>query len=84
MILEVIAGAAGVFGHMKSKDFVRRKLRYTKVAEKPATGVGVATGAVTTIAVAALPVITFLPAVLVGVGVGTGVAMGIKQARRGD
>ncbi len=84
MILEVIAGAAGVFGHVKTKDFVRRKLKYTKVAEKPATGVGVATGAVTTFGLAALPIITFLPAVLVGVGVGTGVAMGIKQARRGD
>ena len=83
MILEVIAGAAGVFGHMKTKDFVGRKLKYTKMAEKPAAGMGVATGAATTIAVAALPVITLLPAVLVGVGVGTGVAMGIKQARRG-
>ncbi len=83
MILEAIAGAVGVFGHMKTKDFVGRKLKYTKIAEKPATGMGVATGAATTIAVAALPIITFLPAVLVGVGVGTGVAMGIKKARRG-
>ncbi len=83
MIVEAIAGAIGVFGHMKTKDFVGRKLKYTKIAEKPATGMGVATGAATTIAVAALPIITFLPAVLVGVGVGTGVAMGIKKARRG-
>ena len=83
MILEAIAGAVGVFGHMKTKDFVGRKLKYTKIAEKPPTGMGVATGAATTIAVAALPIITFLPAVLVGVGVGTGVAMGIKKARRG-
>lgn len=78
-----IAGAAGMFGHVKTKEFVRRKLRYTKIAEKPATGMGLATGAVTTIGVAALPIITFLPAVLVGVGVGSGVAIGIKQARKG-
>lgn len=86
-MLELIAlgaaGAAGVFGHVKSKDFISRKLRYTKIAEKPAVGVGLATGAVTAVAVAALPLVTMLPAVVVGAGVGTGVAAGIKRARRG-
>ena len=84
MIVEVIAGAAGLLGHVKTKDFVRRKLRYTKIAEQPATGMGLATGAATTIAVVALPIgVTFLPAALLGAGIGSGVAMGIKQARRG-
>ena len=86
-MLELIAlgaaGAAGVFGHVKSKDFISRKLRYTKIAEKPAVGVGLATGAVTAMAVAALPLVTMLPAVVVGAGVGTGVAAGIKRARGG-
>lgn len=72
-----------MFGHVKSKDFISRKLRYTKIAEKPAVGVGLATGAVTAVAVAALPLVTMLPAVVVGAGVGTGVAAGIKRARRG-
>ncbi len=85
MILESIglgvAGAAGLFGHVKTKDFVRRKLRYTKVAEKSASGMGLATGAVATVAIAALPVVTLLPAVIVGAGIGSGVAFGIKQAR---
>ena len=86
-MLELIAlgaaGAAGVFGHVKSKDFISRKLRYTKITEKPAVGVGLATGAVTAVAVAALPLVTMLPAVVVGAGVGTGVAAGIKRARNG-
>lgn len=86
-MLELIAlgaaGAAGVFGHVKSRDFIRRKLRYTKIAEKPAVGMGLATGAATAIVVAALPLVTLGPAVVVGAGIGTGVAAGIKRARRG-
>ncbi|MDE2981118.1 MAG: hypothetical protein OXU74_07975 [Gemmatimonadota bacterium] len=83
-----IGGAAGLFGHVKSKDFVRRKLRYTKVAEKSAGGMGLAAGAAT--AIAAAPVVALLPvvgtgtAILVGLGVGTGVGVGIKQARKGQ
>ena len=89
MILESIglgiAGAAGLFGHVKTKDFVRRKLRYTKVAEKSASGMGLAAGAAT--AIAAAPVVAFLPwvgagaAIIVGLGVGSGVGFGIRQAR---
>lgn len=77
------AGAAGLFGHVKSKDFINRKLRYTSIVEKPAVGLGVAAGAATAIAVAALPVFTLGPGLLVGAGIGTGVAAGIKKARRG-
>lgn len=86
-MLELIAlgaaGAAGVFGHVKSRDFIRRKLRYTKITEKPAMGIGLATGAATVVVVAALPLVSVVPAVVVGAGIGTGVAAGIKQARKG-
>ncbi len=83
MIALGLAGGAGVFGHVKSRDFIRRKLRYTKIAEKPAMGMGLATGAATAIGLAALPFVAALPAVVVGAGIGTGVAAGIKQARKG-
>ena len=82
-----IGGAAGLFGHVKSKEFIARKLRYTKVAERSPVATGLAVGAVT--AIAAAPVVALLPvvgtgaAVLVGAGVGTGVAAGIKRARNG-
>lgn len=86
MIIEtIVGGAVGAFGHVKCKDFVRRKLRYTKVAEKSASGVGLAAGAAT--AIAAAPVVAMLPvvgagtAILIGLGVGSGVGFGIKQAR---
>ena len=80
-----VAGAAGVLGHLKSKDFVRRRLRYTKIVEKSPGGMGLAVGAAT--AIVAAPVVAVLPfvgtgaALLVGLGVGTGVGVGIKQAR---
>ena len=82
MIALGAAGVAGVFGHVKTKDYIQRKLRYTPVAEKPAVPMGVAAGAVSTVGLAALPLITFLPAVVVGAGIGTGVAAGIRRARR--
>lgn len=86
MIIEtIVGGTVGALGHVKTKEFVRRKLRYTKVAEKSASGMGLAAGAVT--AIAAAPVVAVLPfvgtgaALLVGLGVGTGVGLGIRQAR---
>ena len=80
-----IAGVAGVAGHIKSKHFVRRRLRYTDWVEKP--GIGLAAGVVTTIAaapvVALLPVVGAGTAIAAGLGVGTGVSIGASQARKG-
>lgn len=74
-----VAGAASVFGHIKTRDFVRRRLRFTSFIDKP--GMGLAAGAVTTVAVAALPILTLPVGIIVGAGVGTGVAMGARDAR---
>jgi len=74
-----IAGVAGVFGHLKSRDYVRRRLRFTSVIDKP--GVGFAAGAVTAIAVAALPVVGIPTGLIIGAGIGTGVSMGAKDAK---
>ena len=80
-----IAGAAGVGGHMKSKGFVRRRLRFTNLVEKPALGLAAGVGATLVAAplVAILPVVGAGTAIAVGVGVGSGVAMGARQAREG-
>ena len=83
-----IAGAAGVFGHMKSRKFVRRRLRYTSWVEKPYLGIvaGV-TAAVVAAPFVAIPLIPFLStgtALIFGAGVGTGVSMGAKEARDGS
>jgi hypothetical protein len=81
-----IAGAASIYGHLKSRKFVRRRLRYTRLVEKP--GLGIAAGVAA--AVLAAPLAAILPligpgtALLFGAGVGTGVSMGAKEARAGD
>ncbi len=78
------AAAVGVFGHIKSRKFVGRKLRFTSVVEKP--GIGLAAGVAATIV--ASPVVALLPwvgvgtAIAFGAGVGTGVAMGASDAKR--
>ena len=82
-----VAGAAGLVGHVKSKNWVSRKLRYTKIVERPAAALGLASGGATAVAVGALVgvlpfvAVPVLPAVIVGLGVGTGVAVGVKKAR---
>ena len=76
-----IASGAGLFGHVKSKDWVSRRLRYTSIVEKPASVLGLVSGGATAVAVGFFPFVAALPAVIVGLGVGTGVAIGAKQAR---
>lgn len=80
-----IAGAVGVGGHLKSKYFVRRKLRYTRLVEKPALGLaaGAATAIIAAPLVAVLPVVGAATALAAGLGVGTGVHVGARQAREG-
>ena len=78
-----VAGVVTVVGHLKSRKFVGRRLRFTSIVEKP--GIAVAAGVVA--AVAAAPVVAILPlvgtgtALLFGAGVGTGVALGAKDAK---
>lgn len=89
MLSMIAAGAAGIFGHQKTKDFVRRRLRFTKAVEKPGIGLftGAATFIVTGAAVTALPFVGIGAGLAVGIGaglgVGTGVARGAAQARDG-
>jgi hypothetical protein len=81
-----IAGAAGIFGHMKSRKFVRRRLRYTSWVEKPYLGLvaGVASAVITAPIVGPLPLMGISTALIFGAGVGTGVSMGAKEAREGS
>ena len=81
MLELLIAGAVGVFGHLKSRRFVGRRLRYTTIVEKPALGLWAGVGAT----VLAAPVVAVLPfvgagtAIAIGAGIGTGVALGVKD-----
>jgi hypothetical protein len=82
-----IAGVAAIYGHTKSRQFTRRRLRFTSWVEKPALGLAAGVAA----AVVAAPIVAFVPfvphlgtALLFGAGVGTGVSMGAKDAKEGS
>jgi hypothetical protein len=78
-----IAGITGVYGHIKSREFVGQRLRYTSLVEKPAVGLFAGVGAM----IVAAPIVWVLPfigagtAIAVGIGVGTGVALGVKDTK---
>ncbi len=85
-----VAGAAGVYGHVKSRKFVGQRLRYTKIVDKPALGLWAGVGAAivatpVVIAVGWVPLLGGLvgagTAIAVGAGVGTGVALGVKDSK---
>lgn len=85
MLELIIAGVAGVASYGKSKDWVRRRLRYTSLVERPWLGLfaGAATAVVAAPVVGPLPLVGAVTAVALGVGVGAGVATGASQARSG-
>jgi len=78
-----IAGVVTVVGHVKSRKFVGRRLRFTSIVEKPgiSIAVGVAAAVVAAPIVAVLPLVGTGTALLFGAGVGTGVALGAKDTK---
>ena len=83
LIAAGIAGVSGVFGHIKSRDFVSQKLRYTSLVEKPMLGFWAGVGATVIAApvVAVLPIVGAGTAIAIGAGIGTGVALGVKDSK---
>ncbi len=78
-----IAAAAGIVGHTRARSFVGRRLRFTSMVEKPYLGVAAGvTAAVVASPLAVLPLVTVATAVVFGAGVGTGAALGAKDAKR--
>lgn len=80
-----ITGAAAVIGYVNSRHFVRTRLRYVDAAQRRITPI--IAGVVAALVVS--PVVWFLPlvgtgtALLFGLAVGTGVAHGARDVRRG-
>ncbi|HSM60198.1 MAG TPA: hypothetical protein VK849_05350 [Longimicrobiales bacterium] len=81
MLELIVAGAAGLYGHLRSRKFVGKRLRYTTVVEKPLLGLWAGVGATVLAApiVALLPVVGAGTAIAIGAGVGTGVALGVRD-----
>jgi len=83
MLEFIAAGVIGVYGHVKSRKFVGRRLRYTSLVEKPLLGLWAGVGATVLAAplVAILPVVGAGTAIAIGAGVGTGVALGVNDTK---
>ncbi len=81
-----IAGAAAVYGHIRSRKFTRKRLRYTSWVEKPWLGIagGVAAAVLAAPVVGIVPLVGTGTALLFGAGVGTGVALGARDAKEGS
>lgn len=79
-----ILGALGIGGYIKTRQFVRRRLRFVEATHKP--GVPLIAGAVTALVAAAvagpLPLVSWVTAVGLGTGVGLGVKHGSQDSKR--
>ncbi len=84
MIVTGLVAGVGVFGHVKARDFVRRRLRFTKFVKKPmrlGVGAGLATLAVAVPAVALLPAVGAGTAIFLGFAVGAGTGLGARDVQ---
>jgi O-antigen/teichoic acid export membrane protein len=85
IITLAVTGAVVVLGYVNSRHFVRTRLRYVDAAQRK--GAPIVAGVVA--ALVAAPVAWLLPfvgagaALLFGVAIGTGVAHGARDVRRG-
>ena len=78
-----VAGTASVWGYIKSRRFVRDRLKFVDAAQKKSTAViaGMGTGLLIT-PLAVLPLVDVGTAVVVGIAVGAGVNRGRKDIQR--
>ena len=74
-----------VAGYLKSRQFVRDRLRYVDAAQSPVAPVvaGVGATVIAGLIVAFLPVVGIGTALLFGAGVGVGVAAGARDIKGG-
>ncbi len=78
-----VSGAAAVFSYIKSRQFVRSRLRFVDAVQSPAAPLVAGIGAaVIGSALSFLPIITVGTGLLVGLSVGAGVLHGSRDIKR--
>lgn len=85
ILTAVIAGGAATGGYFKSRQFVRRRLRFYENVKKPAAPLvaGAVAAAVAAPLVALLPLVGAGTAILFGGAVGLGTKLGADDIRSG-
>lgn len=78
-----VAGTASVWSYMKTRRFVRERLKFVDAAQKKSAAViaGVGTGLLVT-PLSVLPLVDVGTAVVMGIAVGVGVSKGRKDIQR--
>ncbi len=80
----LISGGLAIGGYIKTRQFVRQRLRFVEAAHKPFAPL--VAGAITWIAASAvagpLPLVGWITALGVGAGVGLGVKHGAQDSKR--
>jgi len=81
----VVTGVAAIGGYVKTRSFVKRRLRYVDGVQKTAVPViaGAAAAIVAAPVVAVLPFVGAPAAIMLGVGVGAGTHAGVRDIRTG-
>lgn len=81
-----VTGVATAAGYLWTRNFVRRRLRYVEAVKKPVAPLiaGAAAAAIAWPIAGLLPVVTTASALLLGAGVGAGVASGRKEPVSGE
>ncbi|MFQ5702955.1 MAG: hypothetical protein ACE5HT_02940 [Gemmatimonadales bacterium] len=79
-----ITGAAAIFGYIKTRQFVRRRLRFVDAVNNPLAPLvaGGAAWLITIPVVTLLPIVTGVSAIVFGLGIGAGVLHGAKDVKR--
>jgi hypothetical protein len=84
LLMAGATGAVTLFGYLRTRAFVRERLRFVDAAQHPAAAVvaGAAATAVALPVVMLLPVIGIPSALIFGVGVGWGAHHGARDVRK--
>jgi hypothetical protein len=85
MLPIIITLITGLGGYLLARDFVRRRLRFVDAVQSPfAPVVAGLVGGLLISPLALLPLLSIVPVVVFGIGVGLGTASGARQVRRAD
>lgn len=84
LLMLAAAGVATIAGYVKSRQYVRRRLRFVDAVQKPVAPVaaGVAAALVAAPVVWLLPVLGGGTALVFGAGIGLGVFHGARDVKR--
>jgi hypothetical protein len=85
MLPILITLVTGLGGYLLARDFVRRRLRFVDAVQSPfAPLVAGVVGGLLVWPLALLPLLSIVPVVVFGIGVGLGTASGARLVRRAE